>query len=154
MEVVAGAARGGSADHAGTTYWFCNPSCRERFVADPGSFLRPKPAPMTSSDTRLHTCPMHPEIRQRGPGSCPICGMALEPVEATRDEGPIPELASMSRRFRVSLVLSVPLLAVAMGDMVSPGLAARLGRAGAWLQLALAAPVVVWGGAPFFVRGW
>jgi Cu+-exporting ATPase len=180
MEVVPEKARGGSADHGGATYWFCNPRCRERFVADPTAFIAPKPEPLavgpsqsakgpelptmepvaatttklSTSDTRLYTCPMHPEVRQQGPGSCPKCGMALEPVETTLDEGPSPEIVDMSRRFRVSLVLTAPLLALAMGDMVVPGLAVRLGRAAPWIQLALATPVVLWGGAPFFVRGW
>jgi Cu+-exporting ATPase len=180
MEVVPEKARGGSADHGGATYWFCNSRCRERFVADPAAFIAPKPAPLavgpspsakgselptmepvaatttkpSTSDTRLYTCPMHPEVRQQGPGSCPKCGMALEPLETTLDEGPSPELVDMSRRFRVSLVLTAPLLALAMGDMVAPGLAVRLGRAAPWIQLALATPVVLWGGAPFFLRGW
>jgi Cu+-exporting ATPase len=98
---------------------------------------------------------MHPEIRQHGPGSCSICGMALEPELVTEDEGPNPELVDMSRRFWVSLVLTVPVLAIAMGEMVLPSLFARVSAtARGWAQLALATPVVVWGGAPFFVRGW
>jgi Cu+-exporting ATPase len=99
---------------------------------------------------------MHPEIRRPGPGSCPICGMALEPVTTTAEEGPDPELVDMTRRFWVSLVLSVPLLAGVMGDML-PGAPLRHlipGRVMAWLQLALATPVVLWGGWPFFARGW
>jgi Cu+-exporting ATPase len=158
MEVVAGAARGGSAEHRGVTYWFCNPRCRERFVAEPEQFLAPKPAETKASaaaDTRIHTCPMHPEVRQVGPGSCPKCGMALEPVEAAADEGPNPELVDMSRRFKGSALLTAPLLALAMGEMVWPGVTAPIGTAASsWLQLVLAAPVVLWGGAPFFVRGW
>ena len=165
MEVVAGEARGGSAEHRGTTYWFCNPRCRERFVADPERFLQPKVAPprwssaplpmAAATDTRLHTCPMHPEVRQVGPGSCPKCGMALEPVEIAVEEGPNPELVDMSRRLKWSALLTAPLLALAMGEMVAPGLTARIGTSlSSWLQLALAAPVVLWGGAPFFVRGW
>ena len=84
MDVTPGEAEGGSAQHAGTTYWFCNPSCRERFVADPAKFLVPPAAARPAgghADTRIYTCPMHPEIRQVGPGACPKCGMALEPVD-------------------------------------------------------------------------
>src|SRR5262245_35497433 len=160
MQITPAEAEGGSTEHAGTTFWFCNPSCRERFVADPARYLAPVPAApargLGPADTRVYTCPMHPEIRQVGPGACPKCGMALEPVEPLAvDEGPNPELVDMSRRFWVSLVLTAPVLALAMGEMAMPALAARLGVAASlWIQLALAAPVVLWGGWPFFVRGW
>ncbi len=94
MDVTPGAAAGGSAEHAGTIYWFCNPSCRERFIADPARFLHlpasPPIGPGSGKDTRVYTCPMHPEVRQVGPGSCPKCGMALEPLEVTADEGAEP----------------------------------------------------------------
>jgi Cu+-exporting ATPase len=161
MDVTPGDAAGGSAEHAGTTYWFCNPGCRERFVADPARFLHPSepshvaPGSPQGKDTRVYTCPMHPEVRQVGPGSCPKCGMALEPLEVTADEGPNHELVDMTRRFRVSLALTVPVLALAMGEMLAPSLVAALGPA-AWLgsQLVLSTPVVLWGGWPFFVRGW
>ena len=102
------------------------------------------------------SCPMHPQIIRDAPGSCPICGMALEPIRTTAEEGPDPELVDMTRRFWVGLVLSVPLLAAVMGDML-PGAPLRHlipGRVMAWLQLALGTPVVLWGGWPFFVRGW
>ena len=159
MDVTPGAAEGGSAEHAGTTYWFCNPSCRERFVADPARFLAPPPAPPPAdgrADTRIYTCPMHPEIRQVGPGPCPKCGMALEPVDPlAADEGPSAELVDMTRRFWVCLVLTLPLFAFSMGEMIAPALTRRIDPAAAlWMQLALAAPVVLWGGAPFFARGW
>ena len=159
MDVTPGEAEGGSAEHAGTTYWFCNPSCRERFVADPVKFLEPAPAAPAvggHGDTRIYTCPMHPEIRQVGPGACPKCGMALEPVEPlAAEEGPNPELIDMTRRFWVSLILTVPVLALAMGEMVAPALTRRLDPTAAlWIQFALSAPVVLWGGWPFFVRGW
>jgi P-type Cu+ transporter len=158
MDVVPGDAAGGSAVHAGTTYWFCNPSCRERFVADPARYLTPSPAAPAApgADTRTYTCPMHPEVRQIGPGSCPKCGMALELLEpAAGDEGPNPELVDMTRRFWVSVVLTLPVLALAMGEMVAPSVTARLGaRALLWTELALSTPVVLWGGWPFFVRGW
>jgi Cu+-exporting ATPase len=159
MDVTPGDAAGGSAEHAGATYWFCNPSCRERFIADPVRFLHPpEPTPVvpgSGKDTRVYTCPMDPEVRQVGPGSCPKCGMALEPLEVTADEGPSRELVDMTRRFWVSLALTVPVLALAMGEMLAPGLVAALGSAAwLWTQLVLATPVVLWGGWPFFARGW
>ena len=157
MDVTPGDAAGGSAEHAGTTYWFCNPGCRERFIADPARFLKPPAAPASTSgnDTRIYTCPMHPEVRQVGPGSCPKCGMALEPLEVTADEGPNHELVDMTRRFWGSLVLTVPVLALAMGEMLVPALVSALGPiAWLWSQVVLSTPVVLWGGWPFFVRGW
>jgi len=161
MDVTPGDAAGGRAEHAGTTYWFCNPGCRERFVADPARFLHPSepshlaPGSPRGKDTRVYTCPMHPEVRHVGPGSCPKCGMALEPLEVTADEGPNHELVDMTRRFWVSLALTVPVLALAMGEMLAPSLVAALGpTAWLWSQLVLSTPVVLWGGWPFFVRGW
>jgi Cu+-exporting ATPase len=112
--------------------------------------------PMTGPDERVYTCPMHPQIRQKGPGSCPICGMALEPLVAAGEEGHDPELVDMTRRFWISLALTLPLLVGVMGDML-PGAPLRHvvpPRAFAWAQLVLATPVVLWGGGPFFVRGW
>jgi Cu+-exporting ATPase len=157
MDVVPGDAAGGSAEHAGTTYWFCSPRCREKFVAEPQRYLAPSPprAP-AATDDRIYTCPMHPEIRQKGPGTCPKCGMALEPeAPSAEDERPNPELIDMTRRFWVSLALTVPVLGLAMGEMVAPALVAPLGPWGIlWSQLVLSAPVVLWGGWPFFVRGW
>ncbi|MGE5501817.1 MAG: copper-transporting P-type ATPase [Ignavibacteriales bacterium] len=102
----------------------------------------------------VYTCPMHPQIRQEGPGSCPICGMALEPEIATAETGPNPELADMTRRFWIGLVLTLPLLVVEMGQHVFGFHIPMAPRPLSWLQLALATPVVVWAGAPFFVRGW
>ncbi|HSB41908.1 MAG TPA: heavy metal translocating P-type ATPase [Methylomirabilota bacterium] len=159
MDVTPEDAAGGHAEHGGTTYWFCHPRCREQFVADPARYLEPSravaPARAAADDSRIYTCPMHPEVRQVGPGSCPKCGMALEPLEVTADEGPNHELIDMTRRFWVSLILTAPVLALAMGEMLAPALVGALG-AGAtlWVQLALSAPVVLWGGRPFFVRGW
>jgi len=155
MDVEPAEAAGGSAQHRGTTYWFCHPACREKFVADPARYLEPRPAENLAADARTYTCPMHPEVRQAGPGSCPKCGMALEPAEVTAaDEGPSAELADMSRRFWVSLILTIPIFALAMADVVAPRLAEGLGPgARLWIQLILAAPVVLWGGWPFFVRG-
>ena len=102
----------------------------------------------------IYTCPMHPEIVRDGPGSCPICGMALEPRTVSLEEGPSPEFIDMSRRFRVSLALTVPLLFAAMAPMAGLHLGPLDGRAGRWLELFLSTPVVLWGGWPFFVRGW
>jgi Cu+-exporting ATPase len=224
MDVIPGHAAGGSAEHAGHTYWFCYPGCREKFVADPGRYLIPAlavpataPEPVISGGMaptapatkptdpllakpdapparpRAYTCPMHPEVRQPGPGpcpkcgmaleladgpplvpatewvcpmhpdvvrsepgSCPICGMALEPRTVSALEEASPELADMSRRFQVGLALTVPLLAVAMSDLL-PGQVlqhAASPRLLAWLQLVLATPVVLWAGWPFFERGW
>ncbi|HEX7787893.1 MAG TPA: heavy metal translocating P-type ATPase [Methylomirabilota bacterium] len=155
MDVDPAHAAGGHAEYSGTTYWFCNPSCRERFVAAPARYLEPGLVERPVSDSRAFTCPMHPEIRQIGPGSCPKCGMALEPVDVgAADEGPSAELLDMSRRFWVSLALTVPVFALAMADVVAPSLARRLPPSGLlWIQLLLSAPVVLWGGWPFFVRG-
>lgn len=122
MDVVPGQAPGGSAEHAGATYWFCSPTYRERFVAEPARYAaRPAmPPPTVSADERAYTCPMHPQVRQKGPGSCPICGMALEPLVVAGEEVADPELADMTRRFWISLVLTLPLLAGVMAEMI-PG---------------------------------
>jgi len=100
------------------------------------------------------TCPMHPEVRRDAPGDCPICGMALEAARPTREEEPSPELADMTRRFRVGLVLTLPVFLLAMGEMVLPLAEHVPARVLVWVQLVLATPVVLWGGAPFFARGW
>ena len=164
MDVEPGQAAGGSAEYEGATYWFCSPGCREKFAADPARYIAPPTAALPAAtpstgplgDTRIYTCPMHPEVRQVGPGNCPKCGMALEPVEPLpAEEGPNPELVDMTRRFWVSLALTVPLFALAMVEMLAPALVARLSvTANLWTQLVLTAPVVLWGGRPFFVRGW
>src|SRR6266446_3142702 len=159
MDVVPGQARGGSADYAGQTYWFCSKTCREKFVLDQKRYATPaaervEPAP-THPRTKW-TCPMHPQIVRDEPGSCPICGMALEPMNVTGDEGHNPELADMTRRFWIGLALTVPLLGSMVGDML-PGEPLRhliSPRVSAWVQLLLATPVVLWAGSPFFVRGW
>jgi P-type Cu+ transporter len=143
------------ADHAGRTYYFCSARCRERFVVDPEKYLAPESAAAEPvPEGTIYTCPMHPEIRQVGPGNCPICGMALEPVVATADSGPNPELLDMARRFWIGLVLTIPVLALEMGGHLS-GLHMILGRQlSNWLQFLFATPVVLWAGWPFFVRGW
>jgi Cu+-exporting ATPase len=147
----------GKSDHAGRTYYFCAPSCKSKFDTDPARYLGGPPPAESHPEGTLFTCPMDPEIVREGPGSCPICGMALEPMVATAGDGPNPELEMMSRRFWACLALSAPLLALAMGEMVvGPERVERVVPASwmAWVQLALAAPVVVWGGRPFFERGW
>jgi Cu+-exporting ATPase len=154
MSVDPASARASSV-HEGRTYYFCCPSCRQKFEADPRRYLGgSKPAPETVPAGTTWTCPMHPEVVQDHPGSCPKCGMALEPSVATAEEGPNPELVDMSRRFWVGLALSVPVFLVAMADMLPsrplhPYLAALN-----WVQLVLATPVVLWCGWPFFARAW
>jgi Cu+-exporting ATPase len=138
-------------DYQGQTFRFCNPRCLERFRAEPAAFLAPRAPDEPPAASGRYTCPMHPEIIQQGPGSCPLCGMALEPMEISAEEEESAELVDMRRRFRVSAALTLPLFVIAMSEMWLPLVH---GRAGVWLQLALAAPVVLWGGWPFFVRGW
>ncbi|MFO0584361.1 MAG: heavy metal translocating P-type ATPase [Anaeromyxobacter sp.] len=161
MTVDPSAPKGGSAVHGGETFHFCSDRCRTRFVAEPGKYLAPEPAPAPPpadgpADTREYTCPMHPEIVQVGPGACPLCGMALEPREVTADEAENPELRDMTRRLWVSAALTIPTFLLAMSDLVpgQPVQALIPPRAGNLLQLALSAPVVLWGGWPFFERGW
>src|SRR5882762_7954288 len=159
MDVVPGRARGASADYAGQTYWFCSKTCREKFVADPKRYATPAAERVGPAPTRPRTkwtCPMHPQIVRDEPGSCPICGMALEPVTVTSDDGRNPELVDMTRRFWIGLALTVPLLVSMVADML-PGEPLRhliSPRVSAWVQLVLATPVVLWAGWPFFVRGW
>src|SRR5881275_3309625 len=132
-------------EHAGKTYSFCSARCLERFTAEPRRFLAPAPASAPTAVARAGrwTCPMHPEIVRDGPGACPICGMALEPMTPTAGDEANPELADMTRRFWVAAALSVPLLVLAMGgDFV--GFMPMTARV--WLQLGLATPAVLWGG--------
>ncbi len=155
MNVTPGKAKGGAATHEGREYWFCNPKCREKFVADPAKYVAPpvQAPPVTAAEAEaMYTCPMHPEIRQRGPGSCPKCGMALEPEMPSVEEGPNPELVDMTRRFWISAAITLPLLVLAMGEVV--GFAPLSPQVRSWVELVLAAPVVLWGGWPFFHRGW
>src|SRR5262252_1027517 len=146
----------GSHEYRGHTYFFCARSCLEKFKSDPSRYLeKPKPAstltqisslsaPPTTTvvEDVIYTCHMHPEIRQKGPGSCPKCGMALEPEMATEDEGPNPELIDMTRRFWMAAILSLPVLVLGMTERQR------------WVQFALATPVVLWAGWPLFVRAW
>ncbi|HLA94987.1 MAG TPA: heavy metal translocating P-type ATPase [Pyrinomonadaceae bacterium] len=143
----------GSYNHNGITYYFCSKGCLEKFKADPASFLEPKQNEELPDDIE-YTCPMHPEIVRIGPGSCPICGMALEPRIVSLDDKPDAELAYMTRRFWVCLVLAIPVFALAMLDMV-PGFEHAIPPGvSLWAQFILATPVVLWGAFPFFQRGW
>jgi Cu+-exporting ATPase len=152
----------GHADYKGHRYYFCAESCLERFNEEPGAYVDepgtariPSPeSPSTSlGASRIPagaswTCPMHPEIIRDGPGSCPICGMALEPMTVTAEEPENDELRDMTRRLRACAALTAALLVIAMGGVVGGGASLP------WLELVLASPVVLWGGWPFFVRGW
>jgi Cu+-exporting ATPase len=142
--------------HAGRTYHFCSAKCLARFAADPQRFLAREQgkAPEAIPEGTIYTCPMHPQIRQVGQGSCPICGMALEPELLSAEAGPNPELVDMSRRFWIGLVLTLPVVALEMGSHLAE-LHMLLGPTWSnWFQFVLATPVVLWGGWPFLVRGW
>ncbi|MBZ5733568.1 heavy metal translocating P-type ATPase [Nocardioides sp. TRM66260-LWL] len=161
-------------DHRGEQFYFCSAGCKGKFLADPGQYTghgfpdraaggraehatEPEHGQTTPSEGESveYTCPMHPEIRQDGPGTCPICGMALEPVIVTADTGPSEELRDMTRRFWVGVVLSIPVVILGMGRDLVPWLHDNISAtASAWTQLVLATPVVLWAGWPFFVRGW
>ena len=144
-----------SAEFAGKTYYFCCAGCREKFLAEPQRYLGEAPAgaaPSAPAGT-IYTCPMHPEIRQVGPGSCPICGMALEPETPAPETGPNPELADMTRRFWVAVALAVPVAALEMAGHFVNLDAIVAPQATNWIELILATPVVLWAGWPFFVRG-
>lgn len=142
--------------HGGQTYYFCNPKCLAKFTAEPERYLKPaeeRPAPPPTTPGAIYTCPMHPEIRQVGPGSCPICGMALEPAEITLDQGPNEELIDMTRRLWIGGALAVPLVVLDMGGHIVDLHAVLPHGSLNWIELVLATPVVLWAGWPFFVRG-
>nr|WP_028671970.1 heavy metal translocating P-type ATPase [Saccharospirillum impatiens] len=142
-------------EHAGKTWYFCSSGCQAKFDNDPEKYLSEenKPAEPVAPGT-MYTCPMHPEIRQQGPGDCPICGMALETEDVSIDVGPSEELTDMTRRFWIGVALALPVLVLEMGghltglDQIVPPQMSN------WIQLILATPVVAWCGWPFFVRGW
>jgi Cu+-exporting ATPase len=142
-------------EYAGHAYYFCGTGCKAKFEADPGRYLHKQVAHAPAKTDALYTCPMHPEVRQVGPGSCPICGMALEPETASADDGPNPELPEMTRRFRIALLLTVPVFLLEMGAHLFPALHEVISpKLSAWVQFVLATPVVLWAGLPFFQRGW
>jgi len=152
--------------HGGKNYFFCGAGCLEKFRREPGKYLAGgsgrghEPMALAASAPPVgagveYTCPMHPEIVRPSPGACPICGMALEPRTTSLEDAPNPELVDMKRRFIVSAVLTVPLLALEMGAMVAPGLIGAVPpRLNLLLQVLLSTPVVLWAGWPFFQRGW
>jgi Cu+-exporting ATPase len=142
-------------DHEGTTYHFCSAGCRTKFAADPAKYLDKTAAPRADiPEGTIYTCPMHPEIRQVGPGSCPICGMALEPEMASFEAGPNPELADMTRRFWIGALLSIPPVVLEMGGHLAGSHGWVDQTLSNWIQFVFATPVVLWAGWPFFVRGW
>ncbi|TGQ06630.1 heavy metal translocating P-type ATPase [Mesorhizobium sp. M2E.F.Ca.ET.219.01.1.1] len=142
--------------HDGQGFYFCSAGCQGKFEAEPAKYLAGRPEPQPMPKGTQYTCPMHPEIIRDKPGSCPICGMALEPMGVpTGDEGPNPELVDFTRRFWVSAALSVPLLIFAMAPMLGLSFESLIdGRTKTWVELALASPVVLWAAFPFFHRGW
>ena len=143
------------AEHSGESYHFCSAGCRTKFIADPERYLGPPTPPVAAPEGTIWTCPMHPEIRQDHPGSCPICGMALEPATVTADSGPSHELVDFTRRFWVGLVLALPVLILEMGAHVFPAIHRLVPMSiSVWIQFVLATPVVLWAGWPFFERGW
>ncbi len=142
------------ATHAEQEWHFCSADCRSKFLAEPDRYIAPTP-PASTPEGTIWTCPMHPEVRQDHPGACPICGMALEPATASAESGPSPELADMTRRFWIGLVLALPVFLLEMGGHLFPALHHLVPmRISIPVQLVLATPVVLWAGWPFFVRGW
>ena len=139
-------------EHEGRPYFFCCTHCRAKFQADPSRYSQPAPQSIAVRAAE-HFCPMHPEIVRDAPGACPICGMALEPRVVSAEEPPNPELVAMTRAFWVGVVLTAPLVFLGMSAM-APWAAELPGRLVRWIELALATPVVLWGGRPFFQRGW
>jgi Cu+-exporting ATPase len=140
-------------EHHGHTYYFCNPKCREKFIAEPGKHLAGEAPKEEVPAGTTYTCPMHPEIRQIGPGSCPICGMALEPELVSLDDAPNPELIDMTRRFWIALALTIPIFFLEMIPHLT-GVSFVPAAYSGPLQFAFATPVVLWAGWPFFERGW
>ena len=153
MRVDPKTAKGGHFAYKGQDYFFCSQRCHDRFEAEPEKFLAPKQPEPAAAPGTIYTCPMHPEVRQEGPGSCPICGMALEPETVSLDDKPDPELIDMTRRFWVGLALTLPVFAIEMMSHVL-GIHLLSPTVANWVSLVLATPVVLWAGAPFFERGW
>lgn len=142
-------------EHDGKTFHFCSAGCRTKFAADPAKYLaKDKASAPEAPEGTIYTCPMHPEIRQIGPGTCPICGMALEPGVASLETGPNPELADMTRRFWIGGALALPPVVLEMGGHLAGPHSWIDPTLSNWIQLVFATPVVLWAGWPFFVRGW
>src|SRR6476646_8953612 len=141
-------------DHRGETFHFCSAGCKTKFATTPEQYLNKTAPKAPVPEGTIYTCPMHPEIRQAGPGSCPICGMALEPDVVSLDAAANPELADMTRRFWIGAALSAPPVVVEMGGHLAGGHGLIDPTLSNWIQLAFATPVVLWAGWPFFVRGW
>lgn len=151
----------GRSEHAGQRYFFCGASCLAKFRTDPDRYVQRGQTPVPTSPKRHaqdieYTCPMHPEVRQMGPGTCPKCGMALEPLAISAEQEDNPELRDMTRRFWVGVALTVPVLLAAMADFIPSHPLEQLAAARVWIwfELIVATPVILWGGWPFFVRGW
>jgi len=141
--------------YKGQDYFFCSDRCRTKFEAEPEKFLAPKSERVEEKmpEGTIYTCPMHLEIRQVGPGTCPICGMALEPETVSLDDKPDPELIDMTRRFRIALALTLPVFVIEMTAHLG-GVHLLPPQTSNWVSFALATPVVLWAGWPFFQRGW
>lgn len=159
MTVDPQSAKGGHSNYKGTDYSFCSPKCKDKFDDNPELYLKKNNTSKNVSAAdkeKTYTCPMHPEIIQKGPGSCPICGMALEPLEVSLKETKNPELVDFTRRLKISAALSAPLLLFAMSDLIpgQPVQHALPHWLNSGIQFLLATPVVLWAGRPFFERGW
>jgi Cu+-exporting ATPase len=149
--------KGGSSVYQGKKFYFCSLKCKQKFDASPERYLRHQQINASPEDNlKIYTCPMHPEIRQKGPGNCPICGMALEPLQVSLEEQVNPELVDFNRRFKLSAVLSLPLFVLSMADLLpgQPLQGFMHGQTMSYLQFVLSTPVVLWGGWPLFERGW
>ncbi|MEO8883960.1 MAG: YHS domain-containing protein, partial [Devosia sp.] len=145
------------AEHGGQSYFFCSAGCQTKFVANPAQYIgsvEAKAAATPVPTGTIYTCPMHPQIRQVGPGNCPICGMTLEPEMVTAESGPNLELIDMTRRFWVGVALAVPVFLLEMGGHFFDLHTLISAQNANWVQLVLATPVVLWAGFPFFERGW
>lgn len=142
-------------EHHGDMFYFCAQRCKEKFLAEPARYLHPSAEPAPVIEGAVYTCPMHPEVQQIGPGHCPKCGMALEPMMPSLDEDDGAELRAMSRRFWALAAMTLPVFLLAMGPHLSGWhLPSPWDRVAAWSEAVLATVVVLWGGAPFFARGW
>lgn len=156
MTIDPSSAKGGSSFYKDQSYFFCSTKCKTKFDTEPEKYLQPSSSTSTNNDETIYTCPMHPEIRQKGPGSCPLCGMALEPAEVSLEEVDNPELIDFTKRLKVSAILTIPLALFSMSDLI-PGQPIQHALPfwlNAGIQFLLATPVVLWAGFPFFERGW